>query len=133
MAHRPRLFVLLLATLATSAPPTWAQTQDQLAQNHKEAHAYRINGDAIRLDGFLDKVAWEQAEPLSDFVQKEPVEGAQPSQRTEVRFVYDSDALYVGFRVWICEVAPLQAPLGRRVRPTRSAAYSRSSDQAHQP
>ena len=39
-------------------------------------------------------------------------EGAPPTDRMEVRFVYDDDALYVGARMF--SDAPIQAPMGRR-------------------
>ena len=53
-----------------------------------------------------------QAAPLAEFVQKEPDEGAPPTDRMEVRFVYDDAALYVGARM--SSSAPIQAPMGRR-------------------
>ena len=49
---------------------------------------------------------------LAGFVQKEPVEGAEPTDRMEVRFAYDDTALYVGARMY--SDAPIQAPMGRR-------------------
>ena len=54
--------------------------------------------EAPRIDGVLDDVCWSRAEPLSDFTQVLPVEGAPPSERTEVRFVYTRDVLFVGVR-----------------------------------
>src|SRR6185503_11671028 len=39
---------------------------------------------------------WREAEPFTGLVQRDPVEGAPPSQATEVRVAYDDDALYVG-------------------------------------
>ena len=39
---------------------------------------------------------WSQAVPIDDFTQQEPVEGARPSRRTEVRIAYDKDRLYIG-------------------------------------
>jgi hypothetical protein len=59
--------------------------------------AQRIVGDAeIRLDGRLDDQVWSTATPISDFTQQDPVEGAQPSERTEVRVAYDEGNLYIG-------------------------------------
>jgi hypothetical protein len=49
---------------------------------------------------------------VSDFVQKEPVEGGPPADRMEVRFAYDDNALYIGARMFSSE--PIQAPMGRR-------------------
>ena len=54
------------------------------------------------------------AAPITDFVQKEPTEGAAPTDAMEVRFVYDDDALYVGARMSTRNAPAIQAPLGRR-------------------
>jgi hypothetical protein len=53
-------------------------------------------GEGIQLDGRIDEAAWELATPISDFTQQEPVEGGTPSERTEIRVVYDQDNLYIG-------------------------------------
>jgi len=59
--------------------------------------AYRVPGTAeISLDGTLDEEVWTLASTISDFTQQEPVEGAEPSERTEVRVVYDNEHLYIG-------------------------------------
>ena len=49
------------------------------------------------LDGRVDEAAWALADVVSDFVQKEPVAGATPTKRTEVRVLYDDEALYFGW------------------------------------
>ncbi|MBI4521599.1 MAG: carbohydrate binding family 9 domain-containing protein, partial [Gemmatimonadetes bacterium] len=48
------------------------------------------------LDGVLDEGVWQQATPLTDFTQSEPLEGQPSSERTEVRILYDNDFVYVG-------------------------------------
>ncbi|MDH3732679.1 MAG: carbohydrate binding family 9 domain-containing protein [Gemmatimonadota bacterium] len=48
------------------------------------------------LDGVLDDDAWLSAAIIDGFVQREPVEGRPVSERTEVRILYDDEALYVG-------------------------------------
>src|SRR5947209_3701294 len=50
------------------------------------------------IDGSLGDAAWENAPVISDFTQVEPREGAQPSERTEVRLLYDANNLYVAVR-----------------------------------
>lgn len=50
----------------------------------------------ITVDGQLDESDWALAEPVSDFVQSEPDEGASPSERTEVRVLFDDNNLYFG-------------------------------------
>ncbi|MGH7129350.1 MAG: DUF5916 domain-containing protein, partial [Planctomycetaceae bacterium] len=48
------------------------------------------------IDGRLDDAAWLQAPPIGSFVQREPLEGEPPSERTEIRIVHDAAALYIG-------------------------------------
>lgn len=50
------------------------------------------------MDGILDDPCWAQAEALTNFTQVLPVEGALPSERTEIRGVYTRDQLYIGVR-----------------------------------
>ena len=50
-----------------------------------------------RIDGRLDDDVWALAEVVTDFLQREPVEAGVPSQRTEVRILFDEDNLYLGF------------------------------------
>ncbi|MDY7108986.1 MAG: DUF5916 domain-containing protein [Planctomycetota bacterium] len=50
------------------------------------------------IDGVPDEPVWRDAPIIDDFRQVEPVEGGAPSQRTEVRLLYDHTHLYVSFR-----------------------------------
>jgi hypothetical protein len=50
------------------------------------------------IDGRLDDAAWQGAALLEPLVQVEPVEGGEPSERTEVRVAFDDDALYLAVR-----------------------------------
>jgi hypothetical protein len=93
-----------------------ARGQDGSTSSEKRASAARVAEDAIRVDGRLDEAAWEQASAVIDFVQKEPTEGARPTERMEVRFVYDASVLYVGARMAKNPGSPIQAPMGRRDR-----------------
>jgi hypothetical protein len=71
-------------------------------------------GAAPVIDGKLDDQAWLHADFVSDFLQKEPIEGGVPSQRTEVAIVYDAEALYVGARMYAGGRADIQAVMTRR-------------------
>ena len=51
----------------------------------------------INLDGRLDEAVWDLATPATDFYQWQPNPGAPGTERTEVRFLYDQNNLYVGF------------------------------------
>ena len=73
--------------------------------------AVRI-GTAIQLDGRLDESAWAAAPVTPILRQIEPLEGQAASQRTEVRVLYDDEALYIGARLY--DTGPITARLGRR-------------------
>ena len=49
------------------------------------------------IDGVLDEPFWATIEPVTDFRQRDPVDGAPASEPTEVRIGYDANALYFGF------------------------------------
>ena len=57
----------------------------------------------INLDGSLDEAAWRDAPPAGGFVQAEPHEGEPATESTEVRIVFDAEALYIGVR---CQTTP---------------------------
>jgi len=68
----------------------------------------------IHVDGRLDDAPWTLASPASGFRQRDPEEGAAPSERTELRVAYDEDALYVGIRLYDREPAKIVRQLSRR-------------------
>ena len=49
------------------------------------------------IDAVLDEPFWATIEPVTDFRQRDPVDGAPGSEPTEVRIGYDANALYFGF------------------------------------
>lgn len=58
---------------------------------------YASTTDAnIKVDGILDEPGWASAETAHSFTENDPVPGTPSSQRTEVKIIYDNDAIYVG-------------------------------------
>ncbi|HWI20864.1 MAG TPA: DUF5916 domain-containing protein [Vicinamibacterales bacterium] len=108
-----RLAGLVLVCTALSAASVSAQAPISGSANRKQATAIRVPNGSIRVDGRLDDEVWRRATPITDFVQKEPVEGAQPTDAMDVRIAYDDDVLYVGARMQSKD-GRIQAPLGRR-------------------
>ncbi len=60
--------------------------------------------EPITLDGKLDEPAWKSAPKISNFRQRELHEGALPTEKTEVAFLYDKNNLYIG--VWCYDSEP---------------------------
>ncbi len=48
------------------------------------------------MDGSLSDPAWQEAALFSDFTQVFPANGATPTEKTELRILYDADNLYLG-------------------------------------
>ncbi len=68
----------------------------------------------IVIDGLLSDAVWESAAPISEFVQREPAEGAPPSQKTDARIAYDDTHLYVAVRAADTDAARIVGMLTRR-------------------
>jgi hypothetical protein len=98
---------LLLAAAAATAPLAAAaqdapETPAAALAPHADAPAAQAmrTSEPIRVDGILDEEAWGRATPVTEFTQMVPDEGRPASERTEVRILFDSDALYVGARMY---------------------------------
>ena len=61
--------------------------------------------EAISLDGRLDEAVWRTAPVATDFRQSQPDEGLPATQKTEVRFAFDDEAIYIGARMFDTEGA----------------------------
>jgi len=76
----------------------WAQqpVQANSAGPRTMTAARLATEERIVLDGRLDEPAWSRAVPAGDFVQVDPRNGQPATEPTEVRIVFDADALYMG-------------------------------------
>ena len=68
----------------------------------------------IALDAKLDEPAWQRAAAATEFTQSYPNARQAPTQRTEVRVLYDDDALYVGVKMFDSAPDSIAAQLARR-------------------
>ena len=85
-----------------------AREQEVAQLDRRTMQALRMNeGESITLDGRLDEPVWQRAVPATDFVQQDPVNGGTPTERTEVRIVFDRERLYMGVTCFDSEVDKL--------------------------
>ncbi len=68
----------------------------------------------IVVDGLLSEEVWATAPAVTTFTQRDPTEGAAPSEKTEVRIAYDDEAIYVGARLLDSQPRTIVGRLGRR-------------------
>src|SRR5215813_7469479 len=81
------------AAFGADAPPPPAR---DFTTYMPTAKATRIDAaEAPTIDGDLSDPVWQKAQAITEFYQVEPNEGQAPSERTDVRFLYDANNLYV--------------------------------------
>ncbi len=85
------LFFLIVVTVNSVLP------QHVFTQNitKKSVSAIRIQNPP-KIDGVLDDQIWSEVSPATDFVQFVPYNGNPATFNSEVKFVYDDIAIYVG-------------------------------------
>lgn len=97
-------FVFLAVVVAA------AQTQSEASNGatprgapaHKDATPAlaATRATTITVDGRLDEADWNRAQPAANFRQSSPNDGDPATQRTEIRILFDDDALYIGARMY---------------------------------
>jgi hypothetical protein len=86
-----------------------------LAHTAAAIEAHRLAPDEkIVLDGRLDEPAWQRAPLLDRFWDVSPQDKQPARVRTEARFAYDRQALYVAVWAYDPDPAKLRAPFARR-------------------
>lgn len=111
MRNRVYLPVLLLAITATGpAAAQGGRSATSASATSSSGHSVPVPSAraarrtaVIALDGRLDDAAWQAATPVTEFTQVDPDEGQPGTQRTEMRFLYDDGALYVGAKMYDSE------------------------------
>ena len=77
--------------------------------------AYRLpEGTRMAVDGRLDEDAWQHAQLYDRFWEVYPQAESEPRVRTEMRVVFDRNALYVGLRAFDPDPSKLREPFARR-------------------
>jgi hypothetical protein len=72
------------------------------------------SNEPIVIDGILNERIWQSAPSVNVFIQRDPVEGALSSEKTEVWVAFDNDALYIAARMYDSHPDSILARLTRR-------------------
>ena len=93
---RARTLWPIAALVAFPVLPVHAAAQDPDRSDRLAVAARVAEGAEITIDGSPDESAWREAPLIDGFVQREPNEGRPVSERTQVRVLFDDQALYIG-------------------------------------
>ena len=111
-------FITTAATLLgilLIAPVAAAQAPEILTSGRRTMTAERMrDGERILLDGILDEPVWNRALHGGEFVMQDPVLGSVPTERTEVRIVFNQDHLYIGATLFDSEPDKLKGNTRKR-------------------
>ena len=87
---------ILFAAALAAASPEAVESQEWVAVAQPIENAPSI-------DGILDEPFWSDIPPVTGFQQRDPVDGAPATERTEVRIAYTPTALYLGMKMFDSE------------------------------
>jgi hypothetical protein len=104
-----RAAAVFLAALTFATPPAAGSPPPPAID---AAYAQKLPGPGQGVT--LTAEGWQTLVPVAAFIQREPKEGAEPSQRTEFRVAYDSTTLYVRVRAFDGEPDKIVTYLTRR-------------------
>jgi len=103
--------LIVIVGIFILAPPLQAQ---QANSEHKVYVAERINPAPPVIDGILNDAAWQKENWEDEFIQREPYEGAAPSQQTAFMILYDDENIYVAVRIADTELDKIARRMTRR-------------------
>ena len=84
--------------------------------SQKKTLQAQSTSQSIIIDGKLDETAWENAPIASDFIMFEPDNGKPipESQKTEIRVIYNNDAIYIGAMMYDNEPGKILKEISQR-------------------
>jgi len=84
-------------------------------QNNQIKHLKAIkNGKPPKINGKLNEKTWDKASTASNFYQIRPYNDKEPSFETEVKIIYDDQAIYVGAIMYDDNPSEIYTELGNR-------------------
>jgi Domain of unknown function (DUF5916)/Carbohydrate family 9 binding domain-like len=100
--HGPSIGRWILALLVgAGCGGAWAQEQAPADASHfgrkyppRIYKTGRLQAKPPAIDGKLDDEAWKEGEWAGEYTQNMPTEGAKPSERTELKILYDDKYVY---------------------------------------
>ncbi len=84
-----------------------------VAQDRPEVVATRTEL-TIKVDGLLDEPVWSTIKPITEFVQRLPLDGGEPTEKSEMRILYDNNNLYFGFTFFDSDPEKVRATILNR-------------------
>jgi Domain of unknown function (DUF5916)/Carbohydrate family 9 binding domain-like len=106
--RRPLIALIALFILTDFCVSGFALSPQEAESQQVVLRAVRSNPEEkITIDGRLEELVWQRAEPATDFKQSDPRNGEPATERTEIRIVFNRDTLYIGAQLYDSDPAGL--------------------------
>ena len=106
-------FVFYSAFILSGLLSSISEISAQVNHETKSLVAVRT-AEAPVIDGYIDEAAWEKSNIAGDFIQYSPYSGLPSSLDTEVRFLFDDEAVYIAAIMYDRSPDSIFRHLGRR-------------------
>jgi hypothetical protein len=94
-----KLFTVLFISISVINAVSAKEIERKVRNQDLKICAVHLDNQ-ITLDGKLTEEVWKTDCGVSNFIQRDPVEGAEPTQKTVAYVAYDKDAIYVAARMY---------------------------------
>ena len=111
-----RRFVVFGLGLWLGAGAVYAQPSapDDEIRAKRAAAVAVYTEEAPKVDGVLDEALWQGIEPITEFKQRDPAEGEDATEFTELRIAFDEEAIYFGLMLFDKEPEKIRANIFER-------------------
>ena len=99
---------------------SFLNSQETILKEKRTIHTTKIDQGKIILDGILNEDEWRLVSPATNFIQRDPTEGAPSSEKTEVYVIYDDENLYIGAMLFDSDPSGILAYQKRRDQSLRT-------------
>jgi len=96
MLHQILTFALTFTILTAAATDKDKNKEPEAVELKRKTTIVARATKAPVLDGFLEPEVWQTVTPATNFVRYDPHNGKPSSQQSEVYFLYDNEAVYIG-------------------------------------
>ena len=84
-----------------------------VAQDRPEVVATRTKL-TIKVDGLLDEPVWATIKPITEFVQRLPLDRGEPTEKSEMRVAFNNNFIYFGFTFFDSDPEKVRATILNR-------------------
>ncbi|MDH4196315.1 MAG: carbohydrate binding family 9 domain-containing protein [Candidatus Aminicenantes bacterium] len=109
------LAAIALISLVSAGTASAGQTEGAPPAAPKKVYTTaRVNPHVPAIDGKVDDEVWAKVPWEGGFIQSQPYEGREPTEKTEFKVLYDDKAVYIAVRAYDSEPKTIERRLARR-------------------